>query len=659
MRADMGNFEEERLGKTYDYALIRRILPFIKPYAMVFIAAILMLALITLLELAIPYVTKEAIDRFIVPMTAHGENGDEKALIPIHTDEPEQRRIIESHPDLFVTGQDKTMITLTGLAALSDAEKKVLRQKDLSGLAWATLLLLGIVLIHFSLTFVQKLVMEYAGQMIMHDLRMSVFNHIQSLALTFFNKNPVGRLVTRSTNDIQNMQEMFSSVLVFVFKDMFLILGIAGVMFYVAPHLALVSFTVLPFVGLAAYLFARYARGVFRELRILVAQINTRISETIQGMRVVQLFRYETENHRRFAELNHDNYLIGIKQLQIFAVFMPIVELLGSIALALIIVYGGKGVLAQTISLGTLVAFITYMKMFFRPIRDIAEKYNILQNALSSAERIFQVLDNTGKDAGQAAGDKGKSSVMALPRIRHIEFDRVSFGYSVNNWVLHDVSFDLEKGQTLAVVGPTGAGKTTLINLLVRFYEPDSGHVRFNFMDTTSFDIHDLRSRIALVNQDPFLFSGSIRDNILGENQSMTREKFQAILNAAHCASFVDKLPQGADTPLFEGGATLSSGERQLISIARAIARDPELIILDEATSYIDTESEIKIQAALTNLMKKRTSVIIAHRISTARHADHILVLNKGHVAESGTHDELIRLKGLYYKLNVMESQAG
>lgn len=656
MRHDMGNFEEERLGKSYDLALIRQILPYIKPYAMVFLAVIVMLALLTLLELAIPYITKEAIDRYIVPVTALGQGRGDKALIPLDAGHPDQRRIIDSHPELFVENDNGTFIALTGLSRLSDDEKATLRQKDLAGVTLACLFLLGIVILHFILAFFQKLVMEYAGQMIMHDLRMSVFNHIQSLSLSFFNKNPVGRLVTRSTNDIQNMQEMFSSILIFVFKDLFLIIGIAGVMFYIAPRLALVSFTVLPFVILAAFLFSRYARNVFRELRILVAQINTRISETIQGMRVVQMFRYETENHRRFAELNHGNYLTGIKQLQIFAIFMPVVELLGSTALALIIFHGGKGVMAQTISLGTLVAFITYMKMFFRPIRDLAEKYNILQNALSSAERIFQVLNNTNRDAGYGMHDGASANAVSLSEIRHIEFDRVNFGYNARNRVLYDVSFHLEKGQTLAVVGPTGAGKTTLINLLVRFYNPLSGHIRFNFIDSASYAIHDLRSRIALVNQDPFLFSGSIKDNILGENRNVRREKFQAILEAAHCTSFINRLPQGADTSLFEGGATLSSGERQLISIARAIARDPDLIILDEATSYIDTESEIKIQAALSNLMQQRTSVIIAHRISTARHADHILVLNKGHVVESGTHDDLIKIKGLYYKLNIIES---
>jgi len=650
----MGNFEEDQLGKTYDLKLIKRLFPFVKPYGLIFLFAILMLGMITLLDLAIPYVTKEAIDRYIVPITSMKEAGHEKGLIPVTMDKEHEKRLVERYPLLFVQTESGLCIPLGQLDKLSKEDRALVRQKDLVGVARASLLILAIVCVHFILTFFQKLIMEYSGQMIMHDLRMSIFNHIQSLALPFFNRNPVGRLVTRVTNDIQNMQEMFSSVIVFVFKDLFLIIGIAGLLFFIAPRLALVSFTVLPLVLLAAAYFARHAREVFRDLRVKVAQINTRFSESIQGMRVIQLFCYEQENHRAFRKLNHENYLAGIKQLQIFAVFMPVVELLGSISLALIIYYGGYEVVSQSISLGTLVAFISYMKMFFRPIRDIAEKYNILQNSMSSAERIFLVLDNPSVEQGFSQANRRVIKPLRLSGIRHVEFEGVSFGYSKKDRVLHDISFSLDQGQTLAVVGPTGAGKTSLINLLVRFYDPLSGQIRFNFLDVKSFALNDIRSRIALVTQDPFLFSGSVKQNILGELGDMSDEHFQEILDAAHCTAFVNRLPQGADTLLFEGGTTLSSGERQLISIARAISRDPDLIILDEATSYIDTESEMKIQAALDNLMTSRTSVIIAHRISTARRADKILVLNKGDIVECGNHDELMKVKGLYYKLNMI-----
>ncbi|GAB6097250.1 ABC transporter ATP-binding protein [Desulfatiferula olefinivorans] len=648
MRSDRGHFDEDALGRARDMTLIRRLLPFVRPYGGLFVVSILMLAVITLMDLAIPYVTRNVIDRHIVPVVSLEAGQADRSLIAVDAEDPRIRQRIAHYPDVFVHTASGVFIPLDRMDRLTPEDRALLRHRDLGGVTRAALLILAVVCGHFILTFIQKLVMEYAGQMIMHDLRMSVFGHIQSLSLSFFNRNPVGRLVTRVTNDIQNMQEMFSSVVVFVFKDLFLIAGIAALLVSMAPRLALTAFTVLPLVVVAAAFFARHAREVFRDLRLKVAQINTRFSETIQGIRVIQLFRHERENHQRFRVLNHENYLAGIRQLHIFAVFMPVIELLGSVSLALIIYDGGRGVLGGSVSLGTLVAFISYMKMFFRPIRDIADKYNVLQNAMSSAERIFQVLDNTELEEPRT-GQEGRR----LDGIRYVDFENVSFGYGPSRLVLHDISFSLEQGRTLAVVGPTGAGKTSLIHLLVRFYEPDAGRISFNFVEAGAFSLSSIRDRIALVTQDPFLFSGSVRQNILGD-RVMPEDRFREILDAAHCASFVSRLPQGADTLLTEGGATLSSGERQLISIARAIARDPDLIILDEATSYIDTESEVKIQAALGNLMQDRTAVIIAHRISTARHADHILVLNRGRVVERGTHGQLMAVKGLYHRLNAI-----
>ena len=660
MRSELGNFEEEHLGKTYDLKLIRRILPYMKPYGGVFMMSVLMLALITVLDLSIPYVTREAIDRYIVPVTSEGIKGAEgsgtlRPMIPVEGADSQARETVARNPDAFVTGGGTTLMYLDRMDTLDKQDLKHLRDKDIRGVTGASLVILLVVFAHFILTFFQKVATEYAGQKIMHDLRMGVFSHIQSLSLPYFNRNSVGRLVTRTTNDIQNMQEMFSSVIDFVFKDLFMILGIAGLLFYISPDLALVSFTVLPLVLLASFYFSRYARGGFRSLRVLTARINTRISESIQGMRVIQLFRYEKENHRTFRDLNHENYLAGISQLQVFAVFMPVVELLGSISLALIIYYGGQGVISDSISLGTLVAFISYMKMFFRPIRDVAEKYNVLQNAMSSAERIFLVLDKKEEVEEKNSPLAGSSNPLVLESIRHVEFSNVNFGYNPGEQVLFDLSFTLNQGEVLAVVGPTGAGKTSLINLLVRYYRPSSGKISINFMDSSLYALKDLRSRIALVTQDPFLFSGTVRQNILGDTGQMSDDRFREILKAAHCDGIVERLPQGPDTPLFEGGAGLSSGERQLISIARAISRDPDLIILDEATSYIDSESEVKIQDALENLMRSRTSVVIAHRISTARNADRILVLNRGRVVESGNHSELMEKKGLYRKMVKMK----
>lgn len=651
MRSDLGNFEEENLGKSYDLLLIRKILPFMKPYALIFGLSVAMLALITLLDLAVPYVTRHAIDRYIVPVISGGSSGHEKRMIRVEVADDRGREVVHRYGPLFEKKGEAVLVHLDGLNTMEKKDIESIRARDFKGVTRAALLILAIVAAQFVLTFIQKLVTEYAGQMIMHDIRMRVFTHIQSLSLTFFNRNPVGRLVTRTTNDIQNMQEMFSSVIDFVFKDLFLILGIAGVLLFISPKLALVSFTVIPLVLMASIYFSRFARGAFRDLRVLTARLNTRIAESIQGMRVIQLFRYEQENHRTFADVNHDNYLAGIRQLQVFSVFMPVVELLGSAALALIIYYGGHGVIGGSVSLGTLVAFISYMKMFFRPIRDVTEKYNVLQNAMSSAERIFLILDRKEVEEGGRGYGRSGAQKMALQNIRHVSFTDVNFSYNEREQVLADLSFTLSKGEVLAVVGPTGAGKTSLINLLVGFYAPTSGNVSFNFIDRSSYDLASIRNRIALVTQDPFLFSGTVRENILGEGSAMTEDRVRAILSAAHCDGLVARLPQGADTVLAEGGAGLSSGERQLISIARAIARDPDLIILDEATSYIDSESEVAIQAALENLMRSRTSVVIAHRISTARHADRILVLKRGKVVERGDHRELMDLKGLYFKM--------
>jgi ATP-binding cassette subfamily B protein len=503
--------------------------------------------------------------------------------------------------------------------------------------------------------------MEYAGQMVMHDLRVHLFKHIQSLSTAFFTRNPVGRLVTRVTNDIQNMHELFTSVIAFVFKDLFLLVGIAVVLIGIHLKLALVSFTVIPFVLYASIYFSGQAREAYRTLRIKIAEINTRFSETIGGIKVIQLFLQEKQNYLGFKNLNHEHYLAGMKQIHVFAIFMPVIEILGAAAIAVVIFYGGAGVLSETISLGALVAFLSYMKMFFRPIRDIAEKYNILQNSMASAERIFLILDSSETlqkpilDIGFRTESKSKPSPKALDNISEILMEKVFFEYVKNEPVLKNISFSIKAGETLAVVGPTGSGKTSMINLIIRFYDPTSGRILLNGIDIKKQDINELRSKMALVMQDPFLFSDTIRENITLGGRDLSEATFQQILQDSNCKMIVDKLPQGVHTVLSEGGTSISSGERQLISIARAFARHPDLIILDEATSYIDSETEVKIQEALTKLMSNRTSIIVAHRLSTAREADKIIVLNRGQIIETGNHSELMNIKGFYYRLNQLQ----
>ncbi len=658
MRPDYGYFEESQLGKPYDVKLLKRLYPFIRPYKLMILGSIVLVMGITALDLALPYVTKVAIDRYIVPQTqdrvAEGLQTAEtrNRYLKVDLKNPRQRKIVEKYRELFKIEGQTAFISFNAMRRLEKSDLKILRQNDVAGLGTMAAIFLAVVILNFILNFSQKMIMEYCGHMIMHDLRMRLFNHVQNLAIEFFTRNPVGRLVTRVTNDVQNMHELFTSVISLVFKDFFLLVGIAAVMLVLNWKLALVSFTVLPIVVYASVKFSVKARDIFRALRIKIAEINTRLAETIEGIRVIQLMRQESENYKKFHKLNHDNYLAGMRQIHVLAVFMPIIELLGVIAVALVIFYGGSQVLNGALSLGTLVAFIAYIRMFFRPIRDLAEKYNILQSAMASAERIWLILD-TQNTLPQA---KPLIRVSNLDGIREIRIEDVSFSYLGDEKILKNVSFRIKAGETVAVVGPTGAGKTSLVNLIPRFYDPTCGRILINDIDIRELDTAVFRDKIALVMQEPFLFSGTIRENIFDTTQGFTQKKVQEVIDAANCRTLIQRLPDGLETFLSAGGTSISSGERQLISIARAFARNPQLILFDEATSYIDSQTELWIQQALEKLMQNRTSMIIAHRLSTVRHADRILVLNRGRIIESGTHAELMDRQGFYYRLSRLQN---
>ncbi|MBU0996062.1 MAG: ABC transporter ATP-binding protein/permease [Proteobacteria bacterium] len=652
------HYSEDALAKKYDLKLLKRILPFIGKYRFFFFTAILMITMITILELSLPYITKIAIDRYIVPgktsfiFKNNQKNKDEtERIFHGRSDQDGVMRIAEKYPDLFMVDDESVNIPFRKLGMLSGDDLAILRKKDIDGMTIMAGILLGIVILNFFLNFIQTVLMEYTGQMIMHDLRMSLYQHMQHLSMSYYTKNPVGRLVTRTTNDIQNLHEMFTSIITFVFKDLFLLIGITTVLFSINAELAVISFLALPVVLFTAYKFADIARDIFRVLRIKLAEINTRFSETIHGMQVLQLFLKEKDNYMRFKQLNRDNYLAGMQQVRLFAIFMPIIELMGSVTIALVIFYGGGHVVSKAITLGALVAFISYMKLFFRPIRDIAEKFNILQNALASAERIFQIFDNKNHIPEPIPDERHPMPEV----IKELSFNDVSFSYFPGEPVLKHISFKVKKGETIAIVGPTGTGKTSLINLVIRLYDPQKGAILINDLDIQSFPVKDLRKKISLVSQDPFLFSGSLRENIASD-QTLSSEEYDKILEVSNCASLVQKLPKGLDTPLSEGGTSISSGERQLISIARAISRNPDLIIFDEATSYIDSGSEELVQNAISRLMKDRTAIIIAHRLATAKKADKIYVLKDGRFIESGPHDDLMRKKGFYYKLSQMTS---
>ena len=646
-------FSEKALGKSQDIRLLRRLYPFIRPYRLLLSAAVLLMICITAFELAIPYITKIAIDNYIVP--GYREKGQQseqdQRYLKVDLAAPDVHAIVAAFPEKFQVTGNSAKIRYEALSDLPPKTIARLRKPDMTGVGYAAIALLAIVFANFIFNLIQIILMEFAGQQVMHDLRMRLFAHIQTLSVRFFTHNPVGRLVTRVTNDIQNMHEMFTSVIIFVLKDVFLISGITIMLFSIDWQLSLVVYAIFPFVFYAAAKFAGAARGAFRTLRIKIAEINSQFSETIGGMAVIQLFRHESANFDAFKRLNHEYFAAGMQQITVFALFMPFIELMSSVVLAVVIFYGGGSLTADRITLGTLVVFISYLRMFFRPIRDIAEKYNITLNALSSAERIFLILEENDR-----LPEPGTADRLKIPqKITDITLDQVSFSYIPGEPVLKDISLTIHGGETIAVVGPTGAGKTSLINLITRFYDPDSGVIRINGTDIRKFSIADVRSKIALVLQDPFLFSATIRNNIFPFQPDISDEEIDPILDNANCRRFINRMPQGIDTELSEGGTSLSSGQRQLISIARALAQNPELIIFDEATSYIDSETEQEIQTALMNLMQNRTAIIIAHRLSTARIADRIIVVNHGRIIEAGPHEALIKQRGFYHRLYMLQ----
>jgi ATP-binding cassette, subfamily B, multidrug efflux pump len=666
MQHDLGYFEEGQLDKPRDVRLLGRLLPFLSPYRTMLAASIGLVMLLTVLDLTLPYLTKIAIDRYIVPLHTDAAPTNDSAVpagesaarttrwLLLASDNPALPAIRDRHPQVLVRRDEGWAISYQDLAQLPPGERLRLRGPDLNGLLLIAAIYLLVVIMDFVLNFIQKLTMEKAGHLVMHDLRMTLFKRVQDFSMRFFSRNPVARLVTRVTNDVQNMHELFTSVLSMLFKDLFLLLGIGIVLLTMNWRLALTAFTVLPLVVLASWWFSRRVRDVFRLLRVKIAEINTLFAETIGGIRVIQSFQREADNEKRFGRLNHENYQAGMAQIHILAIFMPLVEVLGVITVAIVILYGGGRILSGDMTLGILVAFISYLRMFFRPIRDLSEKYNILQNALASAERLFQVMDSPAMLPRPTEARKHDPAVDDRP-LSHIVFDKVSFSYAPGEPVLRDISFQVHAGSTIALVGPTGSGKTTLTQLLGRFHLPEAGTIRINGKDIRQWDPDVLRRRMAMVMQDPFLFSGSIRDNIIPQRDDVPPETLRNILMAANCLDVVERLPQGLDTPMTEGGASLSSGERQLLSIARAFARRPDIIILDEATSYIDSETESRIQEALQRLTTGRTTFLVAHRLSTVRQADHILVLHHGKIIEAGNHADLMTRESFYYRLQRLQ----
>lgn len=541
-------------------------------------------------------------------------------------------------------------ITISALAALRPRLTPIaiddkIMNKDFPGLQFIALIMLGTLVVQGIIQYAMTYLTSWIGQKIIYDLRKKIFDHIMTLDLKFFDRNPIGRTVTRVTGDVEVLFEVFSSGLVTAFGDIFLIGWIVYFMFSMDYMLAIVTLSILPVLIIATSIFRKKVRESYRRIRILIAKLNSFIQEHITGITIVQYFTREKKTIDEFEAINREHTDQNKKSVFYYAVFFPVVELIGAISAALIIWYGGGQVVQNVVSVGVLVAFIQFTEMFFRPIRDLSEKYNILQTAMASSERIFALLDEK-----PAVTDPEKP--VSLQNLKGtIEFENVWFAYNDEDYVLKDVSFKINAGDKVAFVGATGAGKTTIINLLTRFYEVNKGRITIDGIDIKNVSRADLRKNIGIVLQDVFLFSGDIKSNITLNNKSITDEAVNTAVDNVGLRNFINTLPNKLEHEVNERGSTLSVGQRQLISFARALAYDPKILILDEATSNVDTNTEILIQSAIQKLIEGRTSIIIAHRLSTIQTCDKIIVMHKGQLKESGTHQELLEKGGLYYKL--------
>lgn len=527
---------------------------------------------------------------------------------------------------------------------------------DLEGLYGLIAIYFLSIAVQYVAQYAQTRVTEMTGQYVMKDLRRQIFVHLQRLPLRYFDRTPVGRTMTRTTNDVDALNEFFTEGVVSIFMDLFTLVAIIVFMADMDWRLTLASCTMIPILAVATFYLQNRAMGAYRELRRRLARLNAYLQENITGMEVVQLFGRQRQNLSEFDDEHLPYRRAEDREIHYYAIFFPFTEFIGTVGMALVIWYGAGAVLEERIDLGVLVAFLQYVRRFFRPIMDISDRYALLQSAMAASERIFELLDTKAEPAGGHITQRTAGSTEPA-----IEFDHVYFKYDPNgsDWILGDVSFRVNTGHSLALVGATGSGKTTIVNLLCRFYEIQQGTVRVDGIDVREWDLHALRQRIGIVQQDVFLFTGDIAGNIRLGNQQIEPQQVERVARYVNADRFINRLPKGYNQAVAEGGTSLSSGQRQLLSFARALAFEPQILVLDEATSNIDTETEQLIQDAISRLMQERTSVVIAHRLSTIRSADHILVMHHGQVREQGRHEELVRLGGIYARLHRLHYGAG
>ncbi len=697
--------EQEKIITGYDPALMRRLLRYLKPYRRITGLAVVALVVATAAELLLPVVLQRTIDHNLVNTYSRVEASaigrpelkgakitpqdvrigsfyyipeyrlkavtgvqksrlvkqgivDTRNYYVITLRNAEQQAVVSRNGSLFITGQKSAKpgiefaaISAGDLKHLSPADISVVRQHDLSGLKRSAASFLGLLIGQLLFGFLQIYLMALTGQRVMQDIRIELFGHTMRQSLRFLGRHPVGKLVTRMTNDVETINELFTSVLVSLLQDVALMFGAIITLFSLDVHLGLITLATLPPVLIATLIYRLKAREAYRRLRLWISQVNAYLSEHLSGMLVVQLFAQENRSREEFQEKNQQLTRANLTQVYVFATFRPIIDLFSAISIATIIYFGAGFLLAGAISLGVLVAFINLIQKFYKPVMDISEKFTILQSALAGSERVFELLDEVDR-----IPDTGTS---LLPPVRgELVFDHVSFSYKEGEPVIRDLSMRIEPGQTVAIVGYTGAGKTTIANLLTRLWDIQSGRILLDGVDIRDLPLSTLRTVIQPIQQDVFLFSDTIRENILLGKEMSDEE----LLNAARLVQadqFVQSLPDTYQSMLTEGATNISTGQRQLISFARVIAHDPRIIIMDEATANIDTETERLIQRALEALLSNRTALVIAHRLSTIKHSDLILVLSGGELVEQGNHAQLLEQRGVYYNLYRLQYSAG
>jgi ATP-binding cassette subfamily B protein len=591
--------EEEVLGKAYDSRLMRRLLTYLRPYRKTVAVSLIFLLVNSVVQIVGPLITKLAIDRYLVP-----------------------------------TGKTLDIPFTHNLSA-----------DPWIGIGQLSLAYLAAIIIGFICDFGQQYLMQLTGQRAMFDLRRELMTRLQHLDVSYFDRNPVGRMITRVTTDVDVLNDLFASGLVTIIGDLAMLAFVIMAMFRLSPGMTLLLLAVMPLVVLVTAIFRRTVQQSYRRIRIAIAKINSYLQEHITGIAVVQLFNREEKSRREFDRINRDHMEAFKDSITAYGWFYPVVEFLSMLALALLLAYGGFRVRGGAMTIGVVVAFFQYGLRFFRPIQDLSEKYNILQSAMAASERIFKLLDTPVAVQSPAAAQPLPAGPVA------IEFDHVWFAYNHEDWVLRDVSFTIAPGETIAVVGHTGAGKTTLTNLLLRFYDVQRGAIRIGGVDIRDLTLRDLRRTFGVVLQDPYLFTGTVQGNIRLGTAGISDQELERATSQVNLLEFVRGLPKGFDQEIKERGAGYSTGQKQLISFARALAHDPRILILDEATSSVDTQTEFLIRDALGRLVAGRTSIIIAHRLSTIQRADRIFVMHKGQLRESGTHQELLAQRGIYWKL--------